>query len=270
MPSYSATSTQLPPWVPEELDVRQASSLLLIKFTPYLAYQVQGFRRGQRGRAYQAHHRRELGYLVALLDDPPAAIALCVADCGILGELIYGDCPICPGVVVCPEREHLYDDAREARSLDQPVELGTHHRRPADRVPQRPLIDHVPGQRGLAAREDALTFHTGGDELGYRAVAVFRSARAHVRPGVVFGLEQAGDGAELPAMDADGLALERDHRREEGGVSLARHQLIEGHEGPGMPGSSLKPGVWNALSHAAAKSAVGGLSMLSTPLMSDA
>ena len=39
---------------------------------------------------------------------------------------------------------------------------------------------------------------------------------------------------------------------------------------PGAPVASSNPGVANAWSQAAANSAVGGLSMLSTPLISDA
>src|SRR5260370_3597402 len=83
----------------------------------------------------------------------------------------------------------------------------------------------------MLAAEDVLTLNASSDEPVYCILAVVRPTGSNQGPRILLGLEQARDSAKLPAVNADRLALERDHRGEEGGVGLARHQLIEGHEG---------------------------------------
>src|SRR6266567_865211 len=88
----------------------------------------------------------------------------------------------------------------------------------------------------MLAAEDVLTLNASSDEPVYCILAVVRPTGSNQGPRILLGLEQARDSAKLPAVNADRLALERDHRGEEGGVGLARHQLIEGHEGPRRAG----------------------------------
>ena len=93
---------------------------------------------------------------------------------------------------------------------------------PAEDSPAVPAIPR--GRLALEASADRAVDGRAG---------VLGPARADDRPGVVLGLQQAGDDAHLPFVDSDGGGFQFDDRGEVRGPDLAGHQVAHGGEGAG-------------------------------------
>ncbi|GAB3938085.1 hypothetical protein GCM10027614_17480 [Micromonospora vulcania] len=119
------------------------------------------------------------------------------------------------------ERDDLEPNVGRLGRFDERGQLATHHVDATDRAAQHRLVHHGPELGRVLATEQLLALHPQPDpavDLGGAGRAV---AQQDDCPGVLPGLQEAGDELHLVAADQRGGRLQAQVRLEPGGQHVA-------------------------------------------------